>query len=81
MHSPTTTAYPFDVEKFLELVANLTYDYYTNLTEELNETLIRLGAPTCPTPTTVLTTTTTTEAPELRPDYAAMENKIMGKVS
>ncbi|KAG6451549.1 flocculation protein FLO11 [Manduca sexta] len=61
----TETSGPkFDIEALLAIVANMTYDYDTNLTQQLNETLQRFSIPTCEIPTTtttVSTTETTTE--------------------
>ncbi|KAG6451550.1 hypothetical protein O3G_MSEX007234 [Manduca sexta] len=60
----TTTIPKFDIDALLAIVANLTYDYDTNLTHELNETLQRYSIPTCATPTTTTTTTASTVTTE-----------------
>ncbi|KAH9632847.1 hypothetical protein HF086_013634, partial [Spodoptera exigua] len=48
-----------DISAILGILANLTYDYEWNLTEEFNRTLIESGVPKCPTPTEPTTTSTT----------------------
>ncbi|XP_022817218.1 uncharacterized protein LOC111350038 [Spodoptera litura] len=48
-----------DINAILGILANLTYDYEWNLTEEFNRTLIESGVPKCPTPSEPTTTATT----------------------
>lgn len=66
------TTVQFDIDKFLEIVANLTFDYYTNLTAQVNETLQKMSIkPTCPAVTT----------PRPVIDYKVDESSLRGKVS
>ncbi|XP_072937749.1 uncharacterized protein [Epargyreus clarus] len=50
----TTTKFQLDVPMLLQIISNLTYDYEMNLTDNLNETLLKLSIPTCGTPTTTV---------------------------
>ncbi|KAJ0170124.1 hypothetical protein K1T71_014052 [Dendrolimus kikuchii] len=53
----TQTAEPkIDINALVNLIANLTYEYEMNLTQEFNETLHKYKIPTCPS--VVVTTTT-----------------------
>ncbi|CAH0698121.1 unnamed protein product [Spodoptera exigua] len=56
---PVTEKSNVDISAILGILANLTYDYEWNLTEEFNRTLIESGVPKCPTPTEPTTTSTT----------------------
>ncbi|XP_050558726.1 uncharacterized protein LOC118279903 [Spodoptera frugiperda] len=56
------TGTDLDINMILGILANLTYDYEWNLTEEFNRTIIESGAPKCPTPSEPTTTVTTPAA-------------------
>ncbi|CAH0597198.1 unnamed protein product [Chrysodeixis includens] len=60
--APSTRAPVMDIDAIIAIIANLTYDYEWNLTEQFNKTLLEHGVPTCPTPSTISTTTTTPPA-------------------
>nr|XP_049697684.1 uncharacterized protein LOC110380417 [Helicoverpa armigera] len=63
----------YDINAIIAIIANLTYDYEWNLTEEFNRTLIEHGVPTCPTASTLSTTPTTPAA------YDFSNTSIVGK--
>ncbi|KAF9823166.1 hypothetical protein SFRURICE_016059 [Spodoptera frugiperda] len=86
-----TSAYPFedkrrnvalgtdlDINMILGILANLTYDYEWNLTEEFNRTIIESGAPKCPTPSEPTTTVTTPAAYDF--SKSPVVSKVRGSV-